>query len=459
MKLAQLSFLLAILSIPTEAACQEAAVVKIYAITHSGSSQGTGFFSTDHGQVITAYHVIEGARKITISNEQLGTFSDILVAYISPTRDIALLSIRNSGTTPYFNRSNSPPKTTDVLEAQGFPLGAPRQLFRARTTRNTFLRSTTLSDQSGKRLFNNDLPIDIIPLDMTIYSGMSGGPVLDDGRVVGILSGSYQEGGSIAWAIPCKYLSGELEEINKKPNEVSWPPITLMSSAWKTLRGAVRLNSKAAASYDEYIDNVESQARAFDELFHQAQVTQRDILFFRPIFERVATGGSGAEDPQAARKTLTHSQEVLGASIMKFADLANLASTSGQAAIEALNKVTIWLAEESNLDEPAGWKFADKLQAIQEQHKDLLVGMNAYLGIDEAALEASAPDLAVALSASSGSPKDDAAAWLKIIDTFEPVVQAYGSFKALTFMNESTGMLRQVGELYEPIVYQTAANH
>ena len=39
------------------------------------------------------------------------------------------------------------------------------------------------------------------------YNGLSGGPVISKGGVVGVLSGSFAQSGTIAWAIPAKYAS------------------------------------------------------------------------------------------------------------------------------------------------------------------------------------------------------------------------------------------------------------
>jgi hypothetical protein len=440
-------------SLQTPAPCQEA-LVKIYTATPDGQRVGTGFLSSDRGQVITAYHVVEGATRIDIVTETR-SFSDIRVDRISPTRDIAVLLILNSGVTPYFKLSATQPTTTDSLQIEGFPLGSPKQSFSARATTNAFLTSTELSNQNGRRLFNN--AIDIIPLDMTIYSGMSGGPVLDKGQAIGILSGSYQEGGSIAWAIPCKYIGPELEVINRRPNEItSWPPLTLMSSAWNNLRGMVHRNATAAAVYDEYIDQVELLAKTDNDAFRQAQATSQVITAMRPFIEKVANDQS-LSDPDANRLLESPGRTIVG-SLEQSSESMNLMITQGQQVVIEATKLWTWIADQSNVDEHTGWELVNKMHAIRDEHKDMLNGLDAYLAIDRPALLKSEPDLEVELS-HSANPADKARALLKYLDVWQPAVQAYGSYRALAFLTTSIDMFRQIGQLMEPIVYQVDIKH
>jgi S1-C subfamily serine protease len=158
MKMATLIVLLLTAFTCRPAMCQEA-LVKIYTNTPSGTIQGSGFLSSDHGQVLTAYHIVEGATRIIVSNDALGPCGDIRVEYISPTRDIAILSILNSRKTPYFNLSQSSPRTSDNLEVLGFPLGSPKQIIYAHSTSSAFLKSTEMSDERGKPLFRTDIDI------------------------------------------------------------------------------------------------------------------------------------------------------------------------------------------------------------------------------------------------------------------------------------------------------------
>lgn len=85
-----------------------------------------------------------------------------------------------------------------------------------------------------------DESIDVIPIDVTVYSGMSGAPIVtEDDRVIGILSGSYDEGRGVAWAIPVKYVDELLQKppINRAiDGTFRWPDLTLMSRNWVALK-------------------------------------------------------------------------------------------------------------------------------------------------------------------------------------------------------------------------------
>lgn len=87
MRTCRIALVSALLGVATPAVAQDA-VVKIYGERPGGASQGTGFFSSKQGQVITAYHVVEGATRITVVHERLGTFADIQVEFIAPQYDL-----------------------------------------------------------------------------------------------------------------------------------------------------------------------------------------------------------------------------------------------------------------------------------------------------------------------------------------------------------------------------------
>src|SRR5262249_22090929 len=88
-------------------------------------------------------------------------------------------------------------------------------------------------DRHGAQLFNRDL--EVIRFDAVIYGGMSGAPVLRNGRVVGILSGSFDEGGSICWAIPSTALGTYSTRRGLSVREVEWPRFDLMTDSWRSL--------------------------------------------------------------------------------------------------------------------------------------------------------------------------------------------------------------------------------
>lgn len=102
-------------------------------------------------------------------------------------------------------------------------------------TKTSSIESTTITNSKGFKLFSKN--IQVIPFDVTVYGGMSGAPVISNDKIIGVLSGSLDEGGSIAWAIPIKYVKDKMRLVNKLPRNISWPELTLMNNAnWRSLK-------------------------------------------------------------------------------------------------------------------------------------------------------------------------------------------------------------------------------
>ena len=229
MRLTPLLCVIVIIIICPFAQGQEA-LVRIYAILSNGRSQGSGFFTSNDGQIVTAYHVIQGANAIEVRNEKLGTFTNIVVESISPDYDLAVLQVLNSGVTPFVNLADYAPSIQDDLQVQGYPLGDPYQLIRAYATRPGFVQTRDYNDIRGERLFASN--IQVIPLGAIVFPGMSGGPVIYRNRVIGILWGSYAQSGSIAWAIPAKYVNTQLEPVHLKAYQIQrWEPVRLVDAS------------------------------------------------------------------------------------------------------------------------------------------------------------------------------------------------------------------------------------
>jgi hypothetical protein len=448
MKLMRLLYTAVIINIWIPAQGQEA-LVRIYAAVSNGRSQGSGFFTSNQGQIVTAYHVVEGASAIEVRSEQLGTFTNIQVDFVSPEYDLAVLKVLNSGVTPFVRLMDYAPNTQDDLQIHGYPLGDPFQVIRAYPTRAGFVQTQEYNDMRGERLFA--LNIQVIPLGAIIFSGMSGGPVLYRNQVIGVLSGSYVQGGSIGWAIPVKYLNTQLQAVNLKPGRIQrWEPLKLMDqSRWKTLRSMVRMNGAAAAISDELSGSVEALADTYQELYAQAMQTGQDIEGYRPILERIASDPSLANQWSRARDPLLESME-------KFGDLCDQLVKQGQEVSQEQMRLATWITDQSHVDDRTGRGLARRMRAIADEHREMRNGMDAYLGLDRHAFAQAGANLAMA---KRGTPAEEARALLRYLDAFQPVVNAYASPRALIFMTAATSMERQIVQLMEPVVYKMNVSH
>ncbi len=258
-------------------------VVTIYSQSKEyGSGQGTGFVFGEGGRIITAYHVVQDATHLEVFDKNFHPMTAVKVEHIDSERDIAILRADEAGNLPALKLTTSVPLSQEKIRIAGSPRGLPRQILYGRISSSAgFVSSFELSSFGGKRIFAEK--IDVLPVDVTIYSGMSGAPVVltSNGTVLGILSGSFDEGRGIGWVIPSKYIDQLIRKkpINKRPEEmVSWPQLSLMKPGWISLK---RMYSKPFTS--EHIAKLEILEGVFPKLrgeWNNDRNKMKSILYY-----------------------------------------------------------------------------------------------------------------------------------------------------------------------------------
>jgi len=172
-------------------------------------SFGSGFIISEDGYVVSNYHVVEGARSLTVITYDDQEYEAQLIG-TDATNDIALLKIEAQDLPCVTIGSSDELVVGDQVAAVGNPLGE--------------LTSTlTVGYVSAKdRIITTDgTTINMIQTDAAINSGNSGGPLFNmKGEVVGITtakySGTSSSGASIegiGFAIPIDDVFGMLEDL------------------------------------------------------------------------------------------------------------------------------------------------------------------------------------------------------------------------------------------------------
>ena len=162
---------------------------------------GTGFIWDDSGLIVTNYHVVHGASKITITLQSNRSYEAQLVGQ-APEKDIALLKI------------DAPDEVLSAL-----PLGDSSALSVGRKVLaigNPFALDTTLTvgvvSALGREIksINNRTIKNVVQTDAAINPGNSGGPLLDShGKLIGVNTAIYSPSGAsagIGFAIPVNTL-------------------------------------------------------------------------------------------------------------------------------------------------------------------------------------------------------------------------------------------------------------
>ena len=196
------------------------ATVNMFGYDTVSAGAGSGFILTEDGYILTNFHVVDGADKISVKMYDGDSYDAELIGY-DDTNDIAVLKIDASGLTPVtFGDSDAVVVGEDVV-AIGNPLGEL----------NFSLTKGVVSALDRDLSLSGNMRLKLIQTDCAINSGNSGGALFNMyGEVIGITNAKisgYGFGASIeniAFAIPVNTVVDIVEQIMTK-GEISTPYI------------------------------------------------------------------------------------------------------------------------------------------------------------------------------------------------------------------------------------------
>jgi S1-C subfamily serine protease len=177
-----------------------------------GQATGSGIVIDGNGTILTNYHVVENAVKVTVSFEK-GKSVEAQVVGKDPSNDLAVLRIRPDGLTlhPLTLGDSSGAQVGDPVYAIGNPFDLERTL----TTGVISALQRQIQAPNGFTINN------VLQTDAPINPGNSGGPLLDAaGRVIGInsqIETGSNGGGSvgIGFAVPINTAKSEIAQLEK----------------------------------------------------------------------------------------------------------------------------------------------------------------------------------------------------------------------------------------------------
>ncbi len=155
---------------------------------------GSGFVFDEDGHIVTNYHVVEGAEKISVKiSDGLEVPASVIGA--DPANDLAVLALDSEfpDLTPLVLGSSEDLRVGQRTIAIGNPFGLDRTL------------TTGVVSALGRPLQteNDNVIFDVIQTDAAINPGNSGGPLLNShGEVIGINTAIQQEAQGIGFAVP-----------------------------------------------------------------------------------------------------------------------------------------------------------------------------------------------------------------------------------------------------------------
>jgi putative serine protease PepD len=177
-------------------------VVSITVETSDGEALGSGVIYDTDGDIITNYHVIDGATSITVSID--GTTYDASVVGSDSSSDIAVIKadLNGASVTPIEVGDSDDLVVGDWVMTIGSPFGLDQSVSTGIVS--ALYRSTVLSSSSGNTVYSN-----LIQIDAAINQGNSGGALVNDkGQLVGIntlLESTSGDFSGIGFSIPGNY--------------------------------------------------------------------------------------------------------------------------------------------------------------------------------------------------------------------------------------------------------------
>ena len=199
-------------------------------ITQTATSSGSGFFITADGYVVTNYHVVNGAKEITVTTYDGGSYPATVRGY-EESNDIAVLKIEGSFTPAAIGRSSDLRVGDDILVI-GNPLGSLSYTF---TDGVVSYLNRMITDETGTT-------IHMFQTNAAINEGNSGGPVYNmNGEVVGIASAKYASSSieGLGFCIPIDDVIGMINDI-MRTGYVTGKPVLGVSVQTVTTTMAIR---------------------------------------------------------------------------------------------------------------------------------------------------------------------------------------------------------------------------
>jgi len=165
--------------------------------------QGSGFFISADGYIVTNNHVVDHAKTVTVTTDQ-GKELEAKVIGTDPKTDLALLKVTEKGDYPFVSFAKAEPKVGDWVVAIGNPFGLGGTV------------TAGIVSAEGRDIGSG--PYDqYLQIDAPINKGNSGGPTFNmKGEVVGVNTAIFSpSGGSVGlgFAIPATTVDGVVDSL------------------------------------------------------------------------------------------------------------------------------------------------------------------------------------------------------------------------------------------------------
>ncbi len=152
---------------------------------HMGMAQGSGFFISADGYIVTNNHVVDHAKDVTVTTIDGKTIAARVVG-TDPKTDLALLKVKEGGDYPFVSFASQAPRVGDWVVAVGNPFGLGGTV------------TAGIVSARGRDIGAGPYD-DFLQIDAPVNHGNSGGPTFNaNGEVVGVNTAIFSpSGGSV----------------------------------------------------------------------------------------------------------------------------------------------------------------------------------------------------------------------------------------------------------------------
>ena len=208
--------------------------VEIQVSGNGFTATGTGFYISSDGNIVTNYHVIENATKITVLDSSKKKYACNKIVAYDVHKDLAIIDI-DVKNHDYASLSYSYDTGNNI-----YTLGSSKGL--------TYTFSDGLISTKSRKITGYKEDMRFIQISAPISAGNSGGPLINSkGQVIGVNTFSQTAGQNLNFATPLSYLK-TITHYNYTIAEFA----KYSNLAYKTLKKAIILNGEYSSKYDWY---------------------------------------------------------------------------------------------------------------------------------------------------------------------------------------------------------------
>jgi serine protease Do len=241
----------------------------IFGGSRPGRGVGTGFIVRSDGIIVTNFHVVEGAQRITVTTSTTPTRSFAArVIGGDAEADLAVLKVNATGLSTVSLGDSGDLQLGESVVAMGYALaltGGPSVTSGIVSSLDREVKASDPNFEGGTRTYTH-----AIQTDAAINPGNSGGPLLNlDGQVVGINTAGAQQAENIGFAIAIDATKPTIDHAIQNPSA----PVPFLGVTTTSVTPLVREQQNLSVDHGAFVIDVAPKGPA-----QKAGISSGDVI-------------------------------------------------------------------------------------------------------------------------------------------------------------------------------------